>query len=60
MYWQYLNDCFRARLEFNRTFYSDQDVEPSDSLRMTFSILPYYQYTTGNLSNTGRQLEKLK
>ncbi|MAJ22441.1 MAG: hypothetical protein CBC24_01330 [Candidatus Pelagibacter sp. TMED64] len=60
MYWQYLNDCFRARLEFNRTFYSDQDVEPSDSLKMTFSILPYYQYTTGNLSNTGKQLEKLK
>ena len=57
--YQYINDCFRARVEFKRNFYSDRDLEPTDTVRITMAILPYYQYASGNLSNTGTNLRNI-
>ena len=56
--YQYLNDCFRARIEFKRDFYSDQDIEPTDTIRLTFAILPYYQFATGDLSGLDSGIQR--
>ena len=39
--YQYLNDCLAAGIEFNRSFYSDRDLEPNDTLIFKISILPF-------------------
>jgi len=39
--YQYQNDCLAAGIEFNRTFYSDRDLEQSDTIMFKISILPF-------------------
>jgi len=39
--YNYLNDCLKAGLVFRREFYSDRDVEASDSLMFQISLLPF-------------------
>ena len=46
-------------MRFKRNFYSDRDLEPTDNLRFTLAILPFYQYATGNLSNARKNLDRL-
>ena len=59
--YQYLNDCFRARVEYKRTFYNDKDVEPVDTLMVNFTLIPFYQYDSPDLSrNPLRKLRKDK
>jgi len=40
---EYENDCLRAALEFNRTFYKDRDVEPDDEIFINFTFIPFGQ-----------------
>ena len=39
--YQYLNDCLTAGIEFTRNFYSDRDLEPSDTLMFTISFVSF-------------------
>tara|TARA_Y100000590_G_scaffold470229_1_gene662934 strand:+ start:11518 stop:13860 length:2343 start_codon:yes stop_codon:yes gene_type:complete len=39
--YDYINDCLRAGLVFRREFYSDRDIETSDSLMFRISFLPF-------------------
>ena len=39
--YDYINDCLRAGLVFRREFYSDRDVEPSDSLMFRVTLFPF-------------------
>ncbi len=39
--YNYINDCLKAGLVFRREFYSDRDVEASDSLMFQISLLPF-------------------
>jgi len=39
--YQYMNDCLAAGIEFNRTYYSDKDIEPTDTVMFKISILPF-------------------
>ena len=39
--YQYENDCLKAALEYNKSFYSDGDLEPSESLMFTLTIIPF-------------------
>jgi LPS-assembly protein len=39
--YNYINDCLRAGLVFRREFYSDRDIEASDSLMFQISLLPF-------------------
>jgi LPS-assembly protein len=39
--YNYLNDCLKAGLVFRREFYSDRDIEASDSLMFQISLLPF-------------------
>ena len=39
--YNYINDCLKAGLVFRREFYSDRDIEASDSLMFQISLLPF-------------------
>ena len=47
--YQYLNDCLTAGIEFNRNFYSDRDLEPSDTLMFKISLVPFGGITTPSI-----------
>jgi LPS-assembly protein len=39
--YQYENDCLRAAVEYNKSFYSDKDLEPEQNLMFTLTIIPF-------------------
>jgi len=39
--YQYENDCLRAAVDYNKSFYSDNDLEPSENLMFTLTIIPF-------------------
>ena len=39
--YDYINDCLKAGLVFRREFYSDRDIDTSDSLMFRISFLPF-------------------
>ena len=47
--YQYQNDCLTAGLEYNKEYYSDQDLKPSENLFFKISILPFGGFNTPNL-----------
>ncbi len=47
--YQYQNDCLTAAVEFNKEYYSDQDLKPSENLFFKLSILPFGGFNTPNL-----------
>ena len=44
--YQYENDCLRAAIEYNKSFYADNDLEPSDNLMFTLTIIPFGKLST--------------
>ena len=44
--YNYINDCLKAGLVFRREFYTDKDVESSDSLMFKISLLPFGEIST--------------
>ena len=47
--YQYQNDCLTAGLEYNKEYYSDQDLKPSESLFFKISIIPFGGFNSPNL-----------
>ena len=47
--YQYQNDCLTAGIEYNKEFYNDQDLKPSENLFFKISILPFGGFNTPNL-----------
>ena len=43
--YNYINDCLKAGLVYRREFYTDRDVESSDTLMFNVSLFPF-----GNVS----------
>jgi len=39
--YNYINDCLKAGVAFRREFYTDRDVEPTNNLMFTISIVPF-------------------
>ena len=39
--YNYINDCLKAGLVFRREFYSDRDIESTDSIMFKISLLPF-------------------
>jgi len=39
--YQYENDCLKAAVEYNKSFYSDGDLEPDENLMFTLTIIPF-------------------
>ena len=48
--YQYENDCLKAALEYNKTYYSDADVKPEDELFFSLTIVPFSKINTTNLN----------
>ena len=47
--YQYENDCLKAGIEYNKEFYSDRDLKPSENLFFKITILPFGGFNTPNL-----------
>ncbi len=47
--YQYQNDCLTAGIEYNKEYYNDQDLKPSENLFFKISILPFGGFNTPNL-----------
>ncbi len=47
--YQYENDCLRAGIEYNKEYYSDQELKPSENLLFKISIMPFGGFNTPNL-----------
>ncbi len=47
--YQYENDCLKAGIEYNKEYYSDQDLKPSENLLFKLTILPFGGFNTPNL-----------
>ena len=48
--YQYENDCLRAALEYNKNFYSDNDVKPEEELLFTLTIIPFSKISSTNIN----------
>jgi LPS-assembly protein len=42
--YEYKNDCLTAALKFNKTFYKDQDLVPTEDLFFTITLIPLTTY----------------
>ena len=52
--YEYKNDCLTAGIKYNKTFYEDRDVKPSENLLFTITLIPlttYEQEINDNLYN---------
>jgi len=47
--YQFQNDCLTAAIEYNKEYYNDQDLKPSENLFFKLSILPFGGFNTPNL-----------
>ena len=50
MSYNYINDCLKAGIAYRREFYSDRDVEPTNTLMFTISIIPFAKINSPGLS----------
>jgi LPS-assembly protein len=42
--YEYKNDCLTAALKFNKTFYKDNDLKPTEDLFLTITLIPLTTY----------------
>ena len=49
--YQYENDCLKAAIEYNKTFYNDSDLKPEEELFFTLTIVPFSKFNTTNFKN---------
>ena len=42
--YEYKNDCLTAGIKYNRTFYQDNDLVPSENLFFTLTLVPLTTY----------------
>ena len=48
--YQYVDECFGINLNFVRSFFSDRDLKPSDTLTLMFSFKHLGSYKSTNLA----------
>ena len=42
--YEYKNDCLTAGIKYNKTYYSDGDLKPSENLLFTITLVPITSY----------------
>ena len=47
--YQYRNDCLIAALEYNKEFYTDKGLEPTENIFFKLTIIPFSQTSSPNL-----------
>jgi LPS-assembly protein len=49
--YQYKNDCLAASVEYNKEYYDDRDIDPSESIFFKLTIIPFGEASSPNLKN---------
>ena len=49
--YQYQNDCLVAAVEYNKNYYSDGDLKPSEELFFSLTIVPFSNVNSPNIRN---------
>jgi len=49
--YQYKNDCLVAGIEYNKEYYTDNDLKPAEQLLFTITIVPFGKINSNNLKN---------
>ena len=47
--YQYRNDCLVASIEYNKDYYSDRDLEPTENIFLKLTIIPFGQTSSPNI-----------
>jgi len=47
--YQYENDCLKAAIEYNKTFYNDSDLKPEEEILFSLTIVPFTKLSSKNL-----------
>ena len=42
--YEYQNDCLTAGIKYNKTYYEDRDLKPSENLLFTITLFPLTTY----------------
>ena len=48
--YEYKNDCLSASIEYDKNFYSDRDLKPTENIFLKLSIIPYGDVSSPALS----------
>ena len=40
MIYEYKNDCLEAGIRYNKTYYKDRDLEPTEDYMFTIKLIP--------------------
>jgi LPS-assembly protein len=49
--YQYKNDCLAASIEYNKDYYNDRELKPSESIFFKLTIIPFSETSSPNLKN---------
>ena len=51
--YEYKNDCLTAGVKYNKTYYSDGDLKPTENLLFTITLFPLttYEYAANEILN---------
>lgn len=47
--YQYTNDCLAAGIEYNKEYYTDNDLKPTEQLLFTITIVPFGKVNSSNI-----------
>jgi LPS-assembly protein len=50
MIYEYKNDCLVASIDYNKRYYNDSDIKPSEDLFFTIKIIPFTTFQTESFS----------
>ena len=50
MIYEYKNDCLIASIDFNKKYYNDSDIKPTEELFFTITIIPFTTFQTESFS----------
>ncbi len=48
-FYEYQNDCLTARIEYNKSYYEDKDIKPSENLFFSLTVIPLGAYQSQNM-----------
>ena len=49
--YEYKNDCLAASVEYNKEYYNDRDIKPSETVFFKLTIIPFGEASSPNLKN---------
>tara|TARA_Y100000590_G_scaffold105881_1_gene120556 strand:+ start:2216 stop:4435 length:2220 start_codon:yes stop_codon:yes gene_type:complete len=58
--YKYFDECFGINIDFNRSFFEDRDLKPSDTLTLLFSFKYLGTYRSSNLAVSETEKQDIK